>query len=92
SWNPWGQRPVAFVALWQRLVNAVRAATPAGSVAFIWAPSVGDGYPFPANGFNPFTSSNEFAVLDTNGDGTLDASDDPYTPYYPGAAYVDWVG
>ncbi len=31
-------------------------------------------------------------MLDTNGDGKLDMSDDMYTPYYPGDEWVDWVG
>jgi hypothetical protein len=30
--------------------------------------------------------------MDTNGDGVLDNSDDPFTPYYPGDDMVDWVG
>ena len=30
--------------------------------------------------------------MDTNGDGVVDNLDDPYLPYYPGDAYVDWVG
>ena len=31
-------------------------------------------------------------MLDTNKDGKLTETDDPYGPYYPGDAYVDWVG
>ena len=30
-------------------------------------------------------------ALDTNGNGRLDNEDDPYSPYYPGDAWVDWV-
>lgn len=30
--------------------------------------------------------------LDTNGNGVLDQEDDPFTPYFPGPEYVDWVG
>jgi hypothetical protein len=30
--------------------------------------------------------------MDTNGDGVVSDLDDPYAPYYPGDAYVDWVG
>ncbi len=29
-------------------------------------------------------------LLDTNGNGRLDAQDDPYAPYYPGDDVVDW--
>jgi hypothetical protein len=31
-------------------------------------------------------------LLDTNGDGQLDMSDDMFEPYYPGDDVVDWVG
>ncbi|KAJ3040617.1 hypothetical protein HDV00_010642 [Rhizophlyctis rosea] len=64
SWNPWGQRPVAFVAQWQRIVNAIRSAPalPADKkdwIAFIWAPSAAvtrsGGYPFPGGLNTPFT-------------------------------------
>ncbi|KAI9016932.1 hypothetical protein BC832DRAFT_543226 [Gaertneriomyces semiglobifer] len=30
--------------------------------------------------------------MDTNKDGKFDFYDDPYSPYYPGDNYVDWVG
>lgn len=29
--------------------------------------------------------------LDTNGNGYIDLQDDPFTPYFPGPEYVDWV-
>ncbi|KAI9101219.1 glycoside hydrolase superfamily [Phlyctochytrium arcticum] len=104
GWNPYGQRPAHYIDFWRRLVTAIRTATAAtpGAVSFIWSPNLGSGYPFPNGGFNPFTaqpysatsSSNatEFALLDTNKDGTLDNKDDPYAPYWPGTEYVDWVG
>ncbi|KAJ3279594.1 hypothetical protein HK104_001309 [Borealophlyctis nickersoniae] len=110
SWNPWGQRPVAFVSTWRKIVTAVRNALPAdvrNRVAFVWAPSVaatrGGSYPWPSNGYTPFTNqqqltranavnATEFAALDTNNDGVLSSADDPYSPYYPGDEYVDWVG
>ena len=40
------------------------------------------------------TTSGEpgFELLDTNSDGLLDLTDDPYAPYYPGDDAVDWVG
>ena len=34
----------------------------------------------------------EWHALDTNNDGWVDMSDDPYTPFYPGDQWVDWVG
>jgi hypothetical protein len=29
--------------------------------------------------------------LDTNSNGQVDAEDDPFTPFWPGSEYVDWV-
>lgn len=34
----------------------------------------------------------EWHALDTNDDGWVDMADDPYTPFYPGDQWVDWVG
>ena len=34
----------------------------------------------------------EWHALDTNDDGWVDMYDDPYTPFYPGDQWVDWVG
>jgi hypothetical protein len=31
-------------------------------------------------------------VLDVDGDGSVTRADDPYSPYWPGADAVDWVG
>ncbi|KAI8822567.1 glycoside hydrolase superfamily [Fimicolochytrium jonesii] len=109
NWYAHGQRPLRYKALWQKIVTAVRTrvasvTTSADSVAFLWSPNTGNGYPFYGGSFAPFTSSNgpynrstsvnatEFAALDTNGDGVLDNQDDPYDPYWPGSDYVDWVG
>ncbi|KAJ3049527.1 hypothetical protein HK097_009488 [Rhizophlyctis rosea] len=113
SWNPWGQRPVAYTTQWRRIVNAVRSspALPADRkdwIAFVWAPSAavtrGGGYPFSGGDNTPFTpntgtltsrtaaNATEFAALDTNKDGNFNEQDDPYSPYYPGNEYVDWVG
>ena len=44
--------------------------------------------------------SSDFSLLDTNKgmlsllkiDGVVNQNDDPYSPYYPGDEYVDWVG
>lgn len=30
--------------------------------------------------------------MDTNGDGMITQDDDMYTPFWPGADVVDWVG
>ena len=33
----------------------------------------------------PVAGSENFKAMDTNADSKIDASDDPYLPYYPGA-------
>ena len=59
----------------------------------IWAPNSGNGYPFVGGPHSININSSEYdSTLDTNGDGKFDHDDDPYTPYYPGDEYVDWVG
>lgn len=40
----------------------------------------------------PAAGSTDFQLMDTNNDGKLDGNDDPYSPFYPGDEYVDWVG
>jgi hypothetical protein len=61
-------------------------------LAFVWGPNHGSGYPFPGGRFDVQPSSPDYSVLDTNKDGKLDINDDPYSPYYPGDEWVDWVG
>ena len=36
--------------------------------------------------------SPDATALDTDGDEALTRTDDPYAPYYPGDAAVDWIG
>lgn len=38
------------------------------------------------------TNATEATALDTSGDGQLSPLDSPFSPYYPGDEYVDWVG
>jgi beta-mannanase len=94
SWQPYGQQPTAFLALWKKIHQSVQSnSLTKGSVAFLWAPSSGFGYPYPGQPYSiTSTSSPDFNLLDTNKDGKFDASDDPYSPYYPGDEYVDWTG
>ncbi|TPX61486.1 hypothetical protein PhCBS80983_g01119 [Powellomyces hirtus] len=106
GWNAYSQRPIHFIALWRRIVDAIRARIPAsnGSIAFLWSPNSGNGYPFPRGAYSPykdsqapFTAANavhadDFKLMDTNSDGVVDSEDDPYSPYWPGPEYVDWVG
>ncbi|KAI8825155.1 glycoside hydrolase superfamily [Fimicolochytrium jonesii] len=78
--------------------------TAGSSVAFLWSPNAAANYPYYGGAYTPFTDSDgplrrnasndvaEFDQLDTNADGELDENDDPFSPYWPGTEYVDWVG
>ncbi|KAI8903567.1 glycoside hydrolase superfamily, partial [Gorgonomyces haynaldii] len=87
NWYPYGQQPKDYIRYFQNLTALVRNVT--NNTAMVWSPASGLGYPFesqiPRN-------DTRFVFLDTNGDGTLSEVDDPFTPYYPGDQYVDWVG
>ncbi|KAJ3415149.1 hypothetical protein HDV05_005429 [Chytridiales sp. JEL 0842] len=86
NWFVFGQRPTLFVQTWIRMYNIVKSRAP--NVAIVWAPNLGPGYPY---GGRTDLSPEDMAVMDTNRNGTLDRMDDPYTPYWPGDQYVDWV-
>ncbi|KAI8620487.1 glycoside hydrolase superfamily [Chytriomyces sp. MP71] len=86
NWFHYSQQPQRFVTEWKRLVDKVRSVTK--RVAFVWSPNAGNNYPFGGN----YLPKVDLATLDTNKDGKFDINDDPYTPYYPGDDYVDWVG
>ena len=90
SWYAWSQQPEAYVAVFRQLAKAVHAGAPA--TAMLWAPNYGGGYPFRGGRYMAQEGSADHARLDTNGDGALGRSDDPYAPYYPGDDAVDWVG
>lgn len=90
SWYPWGQQPKAYVAAFRRVAVAVHHGAP-GSL-MMWAPSYGGGYPFTGGAYEAAPGSADALALDTDHDGTLDATDDSYAPYWPGDRYVDWVG
>jgi glycosyl hydrolase family 26 len=90
SWYPWGQDPSGYIAAFRRVADAVHAGAP--TAALLWAPNQGDGYPYRGGKYAAKARSAAAKVLDTNHDGRVDATDDPYAPYWPGADYVDWVG
>lgn len=94
NWLVYGQQPEKFVSLWRRLYTAInRNSISAGKTAMIWAPSIGYGYPYPGGQFaNNNTADPQFRLLDTNNDGIFDYKDDPYSAYYPGDSFCDWVG
>ena len=58
----------------------------------MWAPNYGGGYPFGGGEYLAKPGTGAFTLLDTNNDGKLTQADDPYAPYWPGAASVDWAG
>ncbi|KAL7748961.1 hypothetical protein RI367_005609 [Sorochytrium milnesiophthora] len=87
KWYPWGQRPLEYRQVYERLSHAVKQGTL--TTYMVWAPNVGQGYPYQAP---RSVASAEDCTMDTNGDGIVDGRDDPYTPYFPGAEFVDWVG
>ena len=90
SWYAWGQQPTAYKAAFRTVAAAVHAK--AAHSQMLWAPSYGGGYPFAGGPHEATPGSPERALLDTNHDGRLTQSDDPYAPYYPGDDAVDWVG
>ncbi|KAJ3210374.1 hypothetical protein HDU67_005366 [Dinochytrium kinnereticum] len=97
EWHPsWHQRPVRYVQEWRRVYDAVVRRGAKDRVAFVWAPNYGVGYPFRSSSITSATVTNatEFDALDTVKDGVINQSsgDDPFSPWYPGDQYVDWVG
>ncbi len=90
SWYAWGQQPAEYVETFRRVAAAVHADAPGTQT--LWAPNYGGGYPFSGGEHEAQPGTPAFALLDTDGDGTLTGADDPYAPYYPGDDAVDWVG
>jgi hypothetical protein len=91
TWTGWGQQPEAYRSAFRRVAEQVHAGVP--SAAMLWTVAYGAGYPFGrAYGAIPGAGPREVDQLDTSGNGRVDAADDPYGPYYPGADVVDWVG
>lgn len=88
-WYSWGQQPTNYIRVFRTVADTVHGV--AGN-AIVWSPNDGSGYPFAGGAYEAKPGTVDFAVLDTNHDGVLSISDDPYAPYYPGDAYVDWVG
>jgi hypothetical protein len=90
SWYPWGQQPEAYVEAFRAVAAAVHDRSPAS--AMVWAPNEGAGYPYTGGAYQAPPGSEARAALDTDGDGELTRTDDPYAPYWPGDDVVDWVG
>lgn len=90
SWYPWSQDPERYVRAFRLLATEIHERAP--ETAMMWAPNYGGGYPFSGGTYEAEPGSPQLEALDTNGDGSLSMSDDPYLPYYPGDDAVDWVG
>lgn len=90
SWYAWGQQPTLYIAKFREFADIIHARAP--NVAMAWTPNQGWGYPWPTVPSRIIPGSADFTLLDTNDDGIISETDDPYFPYYPGDAYVDWVG
>jgi hypothetical protein len=90
SWYPWSQQPTAYVRAFRTVADAVHRGAPRS--AMMWAPNYGGGYPFAGGQYQAPAGSADAAALDTNHDGAVTGTDDPYKPYWPGRKYVDWVG
>ncbi|MFE5835455.1 OpgC domain-containing protein [Arthrobacter sp. NPDC056493] len=91
SWVPWGQQPEAYRNAFRAVATAFKTQDDAGTV-MVWQPFLGRDYPFARNRNAPAPGSDGFTLLDTNGDGRWDRTDDAYAPYYPGDDAVEWSG
>ncbi|KAJ3032569.1 hypothetical protein HDV00_007395 [Rhizophlyctis rosea] len=90
GWYIWGHTPSLYRSTFARVADAVHNGCP--RTAMVWAPNNGVGYPMGGGQYTPPKGDPRFNEMDTNGDGVVDSKDDPYTPYYPGDQYVDWIG
>jgi hypothetical protein len=91
SWVSWGQQPEAFKLAFRTVAAAFKSQDEPGTV-MVWQPFLGRDYPFARNRNAPVQGSEGFRLLDTNGDGRWDGTDDAYSPYYPGDDAVEWSG
>jgi hypothetical protein len=90
SWHVWGQKPLEYVSAFRIVADAVHIYAP--NAVMVWSPNYGGGYPFLGQQYLAQPGTADFNILDRDHDGKLTEADDPYAPYYPGDAYVDWVG
>lgn len=91
SWTTWGQQPTAFIDAFEAVADVVHGGD--SGAEMVWAPSYGSGYPFErADGRLNDLTPTDLRLLDTDSDGMLTESDDPYGPYFPKESAVDRVG
>lgn len=84
----YGIAPTRFVTLWRRVHAIIKATAPLTMLC--WAPNAGNGWPYGVD--LSYFNDQDRPLVDTNGNGRLDAGDDPYAAFYPGDEYVDWIG
>ncbi|KAJ3214280.1 hypothetical protein HDU67_001825 [Dinochytrium kinnereticum] len=89
NWFPFGYQPTLYISTWRRVTSAIRRRAP--GVAMVWAPNLSGGYPYGGPPAGMVLPPEDMRALDTNLNGRIDEEDDPYTPYWPGDEYVDWV-
>ncbi|GAA5846837.1 hypothetical protein JCM9279_004460 [Rhodotorula babjevae] len=91
TWMTYGFDPVGFLQSWTNMYTIIKAIAP--ETIMVWAPNTPQGYPYGQQytAFQALSAANQ-ALLDTNGNGELDAGDDAFSPYYPGDDLVDWIG
>lgn len=89
TWRPYGQDPRTYRDRYRSFAASVRSVP---GIRTVWMPAQGTDYPFRADSDRGTTDPQVFRELDTDGDGRLTSSDDPYQPYYPGDDVVDWGG
>ncbi|KAJ3336618.1 hypothetical protein HDU93_002445 [Gonapodya sp. JEL0774] len=90
GWYTWGGKPTLYAAAYRIVADAVHGI--ATRSAMLWSPNNALNYPWTGGTYFPAAGTADYTALDTNGDGTLTAADDPFTPYWPGEAYVDFIG
>lgn len=93
GWYLWSRQPGRYVERFREAAAVMHASAP--NVAMVWAPNAQDaGYPWAGDTEVPLPlpGTDDFAALDSDADGVIDARDDAYGAYYPGDTYVDWVG
>ncbi|KAI8929100.1 glycoside hydrolase superfamily [Entophlyctis helioformis] len=88
--NGFGMRPIQYKQSFATLASYIYLNT--NLTAMVWSPNVGNNYPFGASAATPGIDAANLAELDTNKDGLLSELDNPYDPFYPGDAWVDWIG
>ena len=85
----WGQQPDAYVAKFRAFATAVKRSAPRVEVA--WTPNHEGGYPWggcSAGAAAAACTASDAVAMDTNGDGAVDAGDDSWLPFWPGAECV----